>query len=67
MDPKRVVDLCWGVQVGTPFQECVNLFSGQRKFTINLDLGRLLCLPDENLAFQFNSRGELSFIALSLK
>ena len=66
MDPKRVVDLCWGVQVGTQFQECVNLFSGQRKFTINLDLGRLLCLPDENLAFQFNSRGELSFVAISL-
>ena len=66
MDPKRVVDLCWGLQIGTQFQECVNLFSGQRKFTINLDLGRLLCLPDENLAFHFNSRGELSFVAVSL-
>ena len=66
-DMEHFDGLCWGLHEGMTLAECVDLFPNQRKTTIQLDLGQLLCLPDDRLALQFNSQGFLSFVAISLK
>lgn len=66
LTPAALEAFCWGIEPSMSLEEFKGLFSDQRKTLIELDLGSILCLPNEHLAFQFNATGALSFIALSL-
>ena len=65
LTPAALETFCWGIEPNMSVEEVKELFSDQRKTLIELDLGSILCLPNEHLAFQFNATGALSFIALS--
>jgi hypothetical protein len=66
LEPEALYDFCWGVEPSLNLEGLRSLFGNQRKTVIKLSLGSIMCLPDEHLAFQFNAKGELSFVALSL-
>ena len=66
LTPAALKPFCWGIEPNMSVEEVKELFSEQRKTMIELELGSILCLPNEHLAFQFNATGALSFIALSL-
>lgn len=66
LEPSALEHFCWGLSPNVTLAELKDLFQGQRKTLIELNLGSIMCLPDEHLAFQFNATGALSFVALSL-
>lgn len=66
LTPAALETFCWGIEPNMSVEEVKELFSDQRKTLIELDLGSIICLPNEHLAFQFSATGALSFIALSL-
>lgn len=66
LEPTALEHFCWGLSPNVTLAELKDLFRGQRKTLIELNLGSIMCLPDEHLAFQFNATGALSFVALSL-
>ena len=66
LEPTALEHFCWGLSPNVTLAELKDLFQGQRKTLIELNLGSIMCLPDEHLAFQFNATGALSFVALSL-
>ena len=66
LEPEVLENFCWGVRPNLTLEELMSIFELQSKTLIELNLGSILCLPEEHLAFQFNSKGQMSFAAISL-
>jgi hypothetical protein len=66
LEPEALENFCWGLRPNLTLEELKTVFENQRKTVIEMNLGSILCLPEEHLAFQFNSKGQMSFAAISI-
>lgn len=66
LESTALENFCWGLTPNVTLAELKDLFKDQRKTLIELNLGSIMCLTDEHLAFHFNATGALSFVVLSL-